>query len=404
MRISTTQMQQRAVERMLDQETQLSKTQQQVASGRRMLEPADDPAGAAQAMSLSRVISLTQQHQANADSASARQTNEEGVLSSVTDLLQSMSTLVVQGNNDTNSASDRQAIATQLQQELNHLLDLANSKDANGEYLFSGYQSHTEPFTQDGSGTVTYQGDNGQRMLNIGSGVQIAMTDPGDAIFQDIPAGNGVFTAQAAAGNTGTGVITPGSATGSFSGGPYSVTFTQTSPNGPVTFQVLDKSESPPAEVTSGDYTSGADIDVNGAQVSVSGSPANWDTFTIAPSGNQDVFTTVNNLIDTFNQAGDDPVSRTALHNTVNSELTNLQNALQNVLLVRARVGSRLDAADSQKNTNAALILSAQTTLSNVQDLDYAQAASQLQLQLTGLQAAQQTYLSVAKLSLFNYI
>jgi flagellar hook-associated protein 3 FlgL len=402
MRISTSQMQQRAVERMLDQETQLSKTQQQVASGRRMLEPADDPAGAAQAMSLSRVISLTQQYQANADSASARQTNEEGVLSSVTDLLQSMSTLVVQGNNDTNSASDRQAIATQLQQELNHLLDLANSKDANGEYLFSGYQSHTEPFTQDGSGTVTYQGDNGQRMLNIGSGVQIAMTDPGDAIFQDIPAGNGVFTAQAAAGNTGTGVITPGSATGSFSGGPYSLTFTQTSPNGPLSYHIVDTGLGTVGPKV--DYTSGADIDVNGAQVSVSGSPANGDTFTIAASGNQDVFTTVNKLIDTFNQAGDDPVSRTALHNTVNSELTNLQNALQNVLLVRARVGSRLDAADSQKNTNAALILSAQTTLSNVQDLDYAQAASQLQLQLTGLQAAQQTYLSVAKLSLFNYI
>jgi flagellar hook-associated protein 3 FlgL len=309
---------------------------------------------------------------------------------------------VVQGNNDTNSASDRQAIATQLQQELNHLLDLANSKDANGEYMFSGYQSHTEPFTQDGSGTVTYQGDNGQRMLNIGSGVQIAMTDPGDAIFQDIPAGNGVFTAQAAAGNTGTGVITPGSATGSFSGGPYSVTFTQTSPNGPLTYQIVDTGLGTVGPKV--DYASGADIDVNGAQVSVSGSPANGDTFTIAPSGNQDVFTTVNNLIDTFNQAGDDPVSRTALHNTVNSELTNLQNALQNVLLVRARVGSRLDAADSQKNTNAALILSAQTTLSNVQDLDYAQAASQLQLQLTGLQAAQQTYLSVAKLSLFNYI
>lgn len=402
MRISTTQMQQRAVEQMLDQETQLSKTQQQVASGRRMLEPADDPAGAAQAMSLSRVISLTQQYQANADSASARQTNEEGVLSSVTDLLQSMSTLVVQGNNDTNSASDRQAIATQLQQELNHLLDLANSKDANGEYMFSGYQSHTEPFTQDGSGTVTYQGDNGQRMLNIGSGVQIAMTDPGDAIFQDIPAGNGVFTAQAAAGNTGTGVITPGSATGSFSGGPYSVTFTQTSPNGPLTYQIVDTGLGTVGPKV--DYASGADIDVNGAQVSVSGWPANGDTFTIAPSGNQDVFTTVNNLIDTFNQAGDDPVSRTALHNTVNSELTNLQNALQNVLLVRARIGSRLDAADSQKNTNAAFILSAQTTLSTVQDLDYAQAVSKLQLQLTGLQAAQQTYLSVAKLSLFNYI
>jgi len=402
MRISTTQMQQRMVEQMVDQETRLSRTQQQVASGHRMLEPADDPAGAAQAVSLSQMISHIQQYQTNADSASTRQTSEEGVLSSITDLLQSMSTLVVQGNNDANSASDRQAIAAQLQQQLSHLLDLANSKDANGEFLFSGYQSHTKPFTQDSTGQVTYQGDQGQRMINIGSGVQIPMTDAGDGIFEQIPEGNSVFTAQPAPGNTGTGVVTPGSATGSFAGGPYSLAFIQASPADPVTYQVVDTSSG--TVVENGNYTSGADINVNGAQVSVSGSPANGDSFTIAASGNQDVFTTLNNLVQAFNQSGDDPVSRATLHNTVNSELTNLQNALQNVLRVRADVGARLDAADSQKNTNSALILSAQTTLSNVQDLDYAQAASKLQLQLTGLQAAQQTYLSVAKLSLFNYI
>jgi flagellar hook-associated protein 3 FlgL len=402
LRISTSQMQQRAVDKMLQLQTQLSHTQQQVATGKQILTPADNPSGAAQALGLDREIAVTNQYQANADLATNRQTREEGVLSSVTDILQRVSALAVQGNNDTNNASDRRAIATELQQRLDELLGLANTRDANGEYLFAGFQGSQQPFTHAGGGNFSYNGDQGQRFMTIGPGVQVAMTDSGADIFQRIRAGNGVFTAQPESGNTGTGVITVGSASGTFVPDTYTLTFSQPTATDPVTYQVLDGGGSP-VPGASGTYASGADITFNGAQVAVSGSPADGDTFAIAPSAHQDVFTTVYNLAQTFANAGDTPDARAQLHNGINQGLAEIQGALENVSQARTRIGSRMNTIDSQKDGNDAYLVSAQSTLSSVQDLDYASAVSRLQLQLTGLQAAQQAYLKIQGLTLFNY-
>jgi flagellar hook-associated protein 3 FlgL len=402
LRISTSQMQERAVDKMLQLQTQLSHTQQQVATGKQILTPADNPAGAAHALALDREIAVTNQYQTNADVATNRQTREEDVLSNATDVLQRVSELVVQGNNDTNNSDDRQAIATELQQRLDELLGLANTRDANGEYIFAGFQANEQPFTQNGAGDFSYNGDQGQRFMTIGPGVQVAMTDSGADIFQRIRAGNGVFTAQPGAANTGTGVITAGSASGTFVPATYKLTFSQATATDPVAYQVLDGSGNPVAGA-SGTYVSGADITFNGAQVAVTGSPADGDSFTIAPSGHQDVFTTVYNLAQAFANAGDTPEARAQLHNSINQGLAEIQGALENVSQARTRIGSRMNTIDSQKDGNDAYLLSAQTTLSSVQDLDYADAVSRLQLQLTGLQAAQQTYLKIQGLALFNY-
>jgi flagellar hook-associated protein 3 FlgL len=400
LRISTGQLQQRAVDKMLQLQTQLSHTQQQVATGKQVLTPADNPSAAARALGLDREIAVTEQYQTNAALANDRQVREEDVLASVTDLLQRVSELVVQGNNDSNNAGDRRAIATELRERLDELLGLANTRDANGEYLFSGFQGNTQPFTHDGNGTFTYNGDQGQRFLNIGPGVQVAMTDSGDDVFQRIRGGNGVFTVVPDSANAGTGVITPGTVAGSFIPDTYTLSFAQVTASDPVTYQVRDSTDK---VVTEGTYVSEADIGFNGAQVSVSGSPADGDTFEIRPSGHQDLFTTVCNLADAFAQAADDPTGRADLHNSVNRGLVELQGALENVVQARTRVGSRLNTIDSQKDGNDAYLLSSRTTLSSVQDLDYAEAVSRLQLQLTGLQAAQQAYLKIQGLSLFNY-
>jgi flagellar hook-associated protein 3 FlgL len=400
LRISTSQMQQRAVDKMLQLQTQLSHTQQQVATGKQILTPADNPSGAAQALGLDREIAVTNQYQTNADLATNRQTREEDVLSSVTDILQRVSELAVQGNNDTNNTDDRQAIATEMQQRLDELLGLANTRDANGEYLFAGFQGSEQPFTHDGGSNFSYNGDQGQRFMTVGPGVQVAMTDSGADIFQRIRAGNGVFTTQPGAGNTGTGVITAGSVAGTFTADAYTLTFTQAAPGDPITYEVVGANS---GSVATGTYASGADITFNGAQVAVSGSPADGDTFAIAPSAHQDVFTTVYSLAQTFANAGDDPDARAQLHNSINQGLAEIQGALDNVSQARTRIGSRMNTIDSQKDGNDAYLVSAQSTLSSVQDLDYASAVSRLQLQLTGLQAAQQAYLKIQGLTLFNY-
>ncbi len=104
-----------------------------------------------------------------------------------------MRELTVQGNNGTLSKADRAAIGNEIRQQMENFLQLANTRDANGEYLFAGYRSDTPPLAHDGVGGFSYQGDQGQRVLKIGGARQVATGDPG-SIFMDIPAGAGGTT------------------------------------------------------------------------------------------------------------------------------------------------------------------------------------------------------------------
>ena len=205
MRISTHQIRDRALGLMLDQQAKLAKTQQQMATGKRFETAAQDPVGAVQAMSLTREIAATEQYQGNAEAVRARQSAEEDALAGATELLHSVRELMVQANSDTLSDADRQILSQSLDQKVDELLGFANTSDGSGDYLFAGFQSGTQPFSRDGQGQVTYQGDQGQRMLGIGPGVTAAMTDSGAEVFQRIRAGNGTFVTAANTANTGSG-------------------------------------------------------------------------------------------------------------------------------------------------------------------------------------------------------
>lgn len=191
MRISTGQIYQQGVISMLDKQASLAKTQQQLATGERILAPSDDPSAAAHVLQLNQVIETTAQYQRNANLADVRLGLEENTLSDVGDILQRVRELAVRANNDTLSAGDRLAIAHEVRVSLDGLLQLSNTKDANGEYLFSGYQIDTQPFSDDGSGNFSYNGDQGARKLQIGPNRQVAVGDAGDAVFMRVDDGAG---------------------------------------------------------------------------------------------------------------------------------------------------------------------------------------------------------------------
>lgn len=190
-RISTGQWYRQGVSAMLDNQTSLSKTQLQLASGQRMLAPSDDPSAATRVLELDQLLSAVTQYQRNADAAESRLSREENVLEGAGDILQRVRELAVRANNGSLSAGDRQAISVEVRQHLNGLLALANATDANGEHLFGGYRTDTPPFSDDGSGNYTYQGDQGQRLLQIGSSRHVATNDPGDGVFMGISDGSG---------------------------------------------------------------------------------------------------------------------------------------------------------------------------------------------------------------------
>ncbi len=191
MRISTNMMQRLAVNAMLERQADLSITQQQLATGRRILTPSQDPSGSTQILRYEQELELNRQFQRNTDRALSRLEMEESVLAGVGDALQRVRELAVQGLNDTNSADNRAALAMEVRQRLDEILKLANTKDGNGEYLFSGFRGKTEPFEDAGGGNYIYRGDRGQRYIQISPTRQVPSSDSGFDVFVDIPAAGG---------------------------------------------------------------------------------------------------------------------------------------------------------------------------------------------------------------------
>ena len=299
MRISTAQIFRQSVDAMLDRQKELSQTELQVASGKRILNPSDDPSATVRILDLKETQQRLLQFQRNADAATAKLDQEETALQGMENLLQRVRELAVQGNNDPLGAEGRSAVAAEIRQHIDSFLQLANTRDANGEYVFAGFQSQTTPFSHDGVGNFSYHGDSGQRMLKIGESREVAVGDPG-SIFMDFAA--------AAGGTTNVGEVLYRLATN--------------------------------LEAGNGDPEALSDIDT----------------------------------------------------------------ALGSLLNLRAKVGARMNAIDNQKDANDAFDLAVTTVRSSLEDLDYAEAISRFNQQLTALQAAQQSFIKIQDMSLFNFM
>lgn len=433
MRISTSAIYDAGIRRIQQQQADILHTQQQVSTGRRLLTPSEDPVAAAAVLELTQFMNVNEQDGRNASAARSKLEMEESHLADITTLIQDVKTLAVQAANDVLTDGDRQMIVSELQQRYQALIGISNVTDESGEHLFSGYMGATTPFSEVSPGNVVYNGDQGQRMMRISAGHLVAVSDSGSDVFQRIKNGNGKFATGAGAANTGTGVISQGSVIDlpKWNATPnkdFTIKFDVSATTPPVTtYDIIDN--------VSGDslltgapavapgpylrtYTSGAAIslktvsppDTNaapfdyGAEIAIEGDPATDDAFTVKASTNVDIFSTVNNLITALQSPASGTIKSSVMHNQINAAMANLDNALDNVLTVRAAVGARLKEVDAVQNTREDLTIQYQSSISDRQDVDFAKAISDLTLRQTQLQAAQKSFVSTQALSLFNYI
>lgn len=381
-----------------DAQQRLAKTQQQVSTGQRVNSPSDDPAASARIAQLNATLSRLDQFKSNADFATNQLGLEENALTSSIDNLQQIRELAVQANNAPLSDTDRAAIASELSQRLDALRSVANSTDVDGRHLFAGYNEGATPFTVGPSGNVVYNGDQGQRTVQVSETRFVAINDSGADVFQRIPTGNGTFTLAAGAANTGTGVLGAGTVVDQTAWVPdnYTITFLT-----PTSYEVRDSAS---ALVASGSYTAGQSISFRGVAVPIDGAPAAGDTFKVAPSSTTDVFATVSSLIDALNTPAPSDTARVSLQNKVGQLLGDIDQATNHVISKRSDVGSRLQALDDETSLGADFKVQLSTTLSNIRDLDYADALTKLSQQQLGLQAAEQTFAQTQGLSLFRYL
>lgn len=157
----------------------------QLASGKRLRVPSDDPAATSHSMRLHSDLTHTKQYRANIGVALSWLEATDSVLNEVGQALQRVKELAVYGANGVLPQDARDAIAREVDQILEHLVDLANSSHA-GLYLFGGHKTTTPPYVLSGGTVTSYQDDTGRRELEIASGVKIAVNVLGSELFDQI--------------------------------------------------------------------------------------------------------------------------------------------------------------------------------------------------------------------------
>jgi flagellar hook-associated protein 3 FlgL len=401
MRISSNTMYETATTQMGNLQSSINRTVQQINTNRRILTPSDDPVASARALVVSQAQSMNTQFETNRQNAKSSLSHVDLALGSVTTLIQDVQTLAISAGNASLNNGDRATMATELEGRLSDLMALANTADGTGGYLFAGFRTGNAPYTQTAAG-ATYNGDQGQRQLQVASGRHIDVSIAGSAVFDSGMTGNGSFVTASSSSNDPSVAISAGSVVdvAQLTGHSYQIDFVDAG-----NYTVTDKNTGlfvPDATPIA--YASGAAITVDGMKFEISGTPAAGNKFTIDKSQKESIFTTMTNLIGLLRTPANDASSQAALSAGLATAQKNLVSNYDNVLIARSAAGTSLKEIDYLDSAGADLDLQYTSTLSSLQDIDLVKAISLLSQQKLTLEAAQKSFTTMSSLSLFNYI
>lgn len=317
MRVSTSQVFNSGVLGIQRNQADLFKTHNQLATGRRILTPADDPVSASQALVVDQSKAVNTQYLDNQSMARSQLNLVETNLTSTINELQNVLQRAVQAGSGALDATQKGMIAQDLKGSLSNIIGLANAQDGEGRYIFAGFKTQTQPFNTTGNVApysltnqyIGYSGDSGQRKLQVSASQEMAISEAGPDVFMEIRDGQGNLTGRS-------------------------------------------------------------------------------------------VFDSVKNLTDILDPNSGVPFSQ----GTYNQSLNDIRAAIESVSRVRSSVGSRLAALESLGATGEDLNLQYETRLSELQDVDYTKAITDLTWQQTQLQASQKSFAQTNQLSLFNYL
>lgn len=304
MRISTNTIYQSGINRITDLQSQQSSLQAQISTGKRIATPSDDPVAAARVLEISDTRKINESYANVRSTARTKLETMESSLTNITNLLVAAQSTLVSAGNGGYSNLERGFVATELKGTLDALVGMANTKDANGNYLYAGFRSDTQPFVADATG-ASYTGDSNLQMLKVDAQRQIAVTASGDAVFQ--------------------------------------------------------------------------------------------------ANGN-DVFATLNDIVNLLNTPITDAATQATFSAGLATAISNMKGSVDNILNVRADVGSKLNELDALDLAGEDRDIQYAKSLSELQDLDYAAALSDLAKQQTIMEAAQKSFVSTTQLSLFDFI
>jgi len=306
MKISTSYLFDRSVTQMSTVQTDLAHTQAQVSAGKQVLNPSDAPDQAAAIQRLKTVLAKQDSYAKTLTTVKARLEGEDTTLKSVSNLLIRAKEISVQASNDTLSPQNRQALGVELKAVRDQMLSLANSKDSNGNFYFSGSRLKQPPFAQDAKGQATYQGDQTRMYVQVGDQRSIPLNRSGSDVFVGV---------------------------------------TRTDSTG--------------------------------------------------QKANREFFGVMDDLIAGINSSD---------RATMKQGVGEMDTMLNGVNLAQANVGTDLNVVDQQNQVIDDTKLTLKTTLSNVEDLDMAEAITKMNKQMLSLEASQSSFAKITQLNLFNFI
>ncbi len=183
MRVSTNQFYQVNGEQMSSGQSKVAELQAKLGSGKQIVKPSEDPSKANLISGLEGAKKRQEVYTKNVDAAETRLTAESAVLESMTNIMQRVTQLTIQSASDTLGASDRDVIATEIQALRDELVNLGNTQDLTGAYIFSGNKTGSPAFVEDVNGTVSYDGDYGRLEINVSDVRSIAINTLGPDLF-----------------------------------------------------------------------------------------------------------------------------------------------------------------------------------------------------------------------------
>ena len=315
-RMSSDQIHQSGLDVILDAQARLARTQEELASGKRILNPSDDPVASAQIQNIRSELTRIDTLQKNISHATSELAMVEDSMASIENILMRARELAVRGANDTLSAQDREIIATEIDGLREQLVMAANAKSTSGEYVYAGFAVASAPYSDTGV-SATYNGDTGIKSVNIAPGLTVQTRVVGSEVFGD-----------------------------------------------------------------------GSDI---------AGALSTFESFSVLSAGLR------GNATEDITALNHNGVAVTQ-DEAIKIAMDSLDSNLENIRSKRTDLGVRLNRVREQEALNDNFNVRVQDTLSNLEDLDYAKAIAEMNVQMVALEAAQSAYVKTQGLSLFNYL
>lgn len=394
----------------LDAQKRMSRAEEQLVKQTRILSPADDPAASAKVLGLDQNLAQIEQFQKNSVLLKNNLALEETVLTNMRTAYDRISTLAQAAGNGTYSAAERESLALELKNIQAEMLDAMNTKNADGSYIFSGFQDKATPYVKDPvTGEFSFQGDDGFRALQISASITMQGNDSGKSIFDDVfarlkPSPAAIISGGATSASVD---ISEQDKFNSFyiksydglvaANNTYNISIDAAS-----NYQILQNG-SPLSPAVAGAFVPGNPINFQGLAIKINGAAAapGQINFSLPAPEKKNILNTLTDFINVL----EDPLALSnAITESIADALAQTEAGSRRIDSTLSNLGGRNNVLNSVFNNNEDLTIKNKEYRADLSEVDFAAAMTEIKRQEVAMQAASTTFGKISATTLFDYI